>query len=453
MLFDIRTLVAIMAITTLASAVALFLFWRLVPEERGLRPATLGAASQSLATVLIVMRGQIADELSIFAANMLLMLSYALLYQAMRIFCGQQPQWRLPAALMLTLAPIFFFFPDLEHLGLRVIASAVGIGVLCFLISITLYRARQEHLPARRGVAIAFASAGVVSLIRIITTLNNPPENMVFFDKSDDSAIFIWGIILAFIYAFSIIVMTSERLRESLKQKLRDEQEAHQIADQALQEQRAFVTMLSHEFRTPLAIIRANTDAITLMSDHQNADVDAAVERIGRANLRLTTLVNGCLNNDRIQNLLSDNRATFRWVNLAHVLQEVADEYDVKLISRSDHPAMVFGDHHLLFILFSNLINNALKHARNRAGIEFSWRADKQKADIDVADDGTAIAAEYRERIFEKYFRINADKRTPGTGLGLYFVRTIAEQHNGQARLIGATDTRFRITLPLKETE
>jgi hypothetical protein len=231
MLFDIRTLVAIMAITTLASAVALFLFWRLVPEERGLRPATLGAASQSLATVLILMRGQIADELSIFAANMLLMLSYALLYQAMRIFCGQQPQWRLPAALMLTLAPIFFFFPDTEHLGLRVIASAVGIGVLCFLISITLYRARQEHLPARRGVAIAFASAGVVSLIRIITTLNNPPENMVFFDKSDDSAIFIWGIILAFIYAFSIIVMTSERLRESLKQKLRDEQEAHQIAD------------------------------------------------------------------------------------------------------------------------------------------------------------------------------------------------------------------------------
>src|SRR5690606_13863488 len=129
----------------------------------------------------------------------------------------------------------------------------------------------------------------VCSLIRIVVTLKYPPDDIHFLDKSDDSLIFIWGIILAFIYAFSIIMMTSERLRESLKQKLNDEQKAHQVAERALQEQRAFVTMLSHEFRTPLAIIRANTDAITLLSDHQNNDIDTSVERINRANLRLTT--------------------------------------------------------------------------------------------------------------------------------------------------------------------
>ncbi|PIQ38845.1 MAG: hypothetical protein COW58_15015, partial [Thalassolituus sp. CG17_big_fil_post_rev_8_21_14_2_50_53_8] len=341
--------------------------------------------------------------------------------------------------------------PGNEYLGMRVIASAIGIGSLCFLIALVLYRERQQQLPARRGVAIAFAGASVCSLIRIVVTLKYPPGDIHFLDKSDDSLIFIWGIILAFIYAFSIIMMTSERLRESLKQKLNDEQKAHQVAERALQEQRAFVTMLSHEFRTPLAIIRANTDAITLLSDHQNNDIDTSVERINRANLRLTTLVNGCLNNDRVQNLLTDSQETFSDVNLTGVLQEVADEYDVQLHGDNRSPIVVQGDRDLLFILFSNLINNAIKHSTDRRNIEFSWYLDAHAVHIDVTDDGPGIAAEAREKIFEKYFRINADKRTPGTGLGLYFVRVIAGQHHGKARLVDGDSTRFRISLPLKE--
>ncbi|MBU2040263.1 MAG: HAMP domain-containing histidine kinase [Gammaproteobacteria bacterium] len=451
MLFDIRTLVAVMAITTLVSAITLFLFWRLLPEERGLRPAVFGAACQSLATILILLRGQIADVLSIFVSNILLLLSYALLYQTMRIFCGKTTEWRLPATIIIALAPVFLFFPGNEYLGMRVIASAIGIGSLCFLIALVLYRERQQQLPARRGVAIAFAGASVCSLIRIVVTLKYPPGDIHFLDKSDDSLIFIWGIILAFIYAFSIIMMTSERLRESLKQKLNDEQKAHQVAERALQEQRAFVTMLSHEFRTPLAIIRANTDAITLLSDHQNNDIDTSVERINRANLRLTTLVNGCLNNDRVQNLLTDSQETFSDVNLTCVLQEVADEYDVQLHGDNRSSIVVQGDRDLLFILFSNLINNAIKHSTDRRNIEFSWYLDAHAVHIDVADDGPGIAAEAREKIFEKYFRINADKRTPGTGLGLYFVRVIAGQHHGKARLVDGDSTRFRISLPLKE--
>ncbi|MCD8522706.1 MAG: HAMP domain-containing histidine kinase [Saccharospirillaceae bacterium] len=452
MVFDIRTLVALMAITTLVCAVALFLFWRLLPEERGLRPAAFGAASQSLATCLMALRGQIDDVLSVFASNVLLILSYALLYQAMRIFCGQPPRWQLPGALILILAPVFLVFPGNEYLGLRIIASATGIGLLCFMISFTLYQARQQHLPARRGVAIAFAIAGLINSVRVAAIWRNPPVNTGFFDRSDDSIVFIWGIILTFIYAFSIIVMTSEQLRESLKQKLQDEQEAHKIADHALHEQRAFVTMLSHEFRTPLAIIRANTDAISLMPDHQIPEVNTAMERIGRANLRLTTLVNGCLNNDRIQNLMDNRKSFYAAVDLLSILQEVTDDYGIKSCRNNPNPVLVDGDRDLLFILFSNLINNAIKHASTRTGIELTWHTDAQNIHVEIADDGPGIPHEYHEKIFEKYFRINADKRTPGTGLGLYFVRSIAEQHKGKARLISGEKTRFSITLPLKET-
>ncbi len=451
MLFDIRTLIAVMAITTFVSTVTLFLFWRLLPEERGLRPAILGSACQLLGTILIFFRGQIADIFSIFTANVFLLLSYALLYQTMCIFCGRTTEWRLPAAIIISLTPFFLFFPGNEYLGLRIIANAAGIGSLCFLIAFVLYRERQQQLPARRGIAIAFVGASATSLMRIVVTLKSPPGNIDFLDKDDDFLIFIWGIILAFIYAFSIILMTSEKLRESLKQKLDDEKKAHQIANLALQEQRAFITMLSHEFRTPLAIIRANTDAITLLSNHQNNDIDNSVERINRANLRLTTLVNGCLNNDRVQNLLTDCQEIFDDVNLPGILQEVADEYDINLNGNSRQQVIVHGDRDLLFILFSNLINNAIKHSTDRRNIEFSWYSDAHSVHVDVADDGPGVASGYREKIFEKYFRINADKRTPGTGLGLYFVRVIAGQHHGKARLTDGDSTRFRISLPLKE--
>jgi len=104
------------------------------------------------------------------------------------------------------------------------------------------------------------------------------------------------------------------------------------------------------------------------------------------------------------------------------------------------------GDPSQLKTLIENLVGNAVKYARSR--IEIELRKKEHKIHLSVADDGPGIAKEYREKIFEQYFQIPGSQK--GTGIGLYSVLKVVENHRGSVTVDSLPDkgSCFRVVLP-----
>ena len=96
-----------------------------------------------------------------------------------------------------------------------------------------------------------------------------------------------------------------------------------------------------------------------------------------------------------------------------------------------------------------NLIQNALKYSPASSPVTVRLSADQRLARIDVADQGSGIAPENREKIFTRYYRATS-QQVAGSGLGLYIAREIARQHGGDVVLAasGANGSTFTLSLP-----
>jgi signal transduction histidine kinase len=439
---DLRTLALLLAVVTLVTAVILYLFYRLLPETPGLKQAAIGAGCQSLASLLMIVREFLPPVLAVPASNGLYFLSFAFFYQAARSLSNQASDWRWPGLIIILLLPPFVLFHGNEHLGLRIVLFSAGAAVLTLMTSWILLREIPANLPARRGAALAIGGIGLVSVYRLIVTLINPPGSSAFLDLKNDYLIFIWAIISAIVYAFAMVVMTSERLREALALQL-------QVADNALQEHKNFVTMLSHEFRTPLGIIKANVDAV-FSSPQQACDAftEDSLNRIGNATTRLSQLVDGCLNEEWISNAIETGELKLAEIDIRQLLRELCDEYRVNLDCNTSARTVIEGDRHLIPILFSSLIDNAKKYAATDEGVKVRCFAQNELVIVEVEDDGPGIPQQERERIFEKYYRSRTGNKRPGTGLGLFFVKRISEQHGGKIEVEQHQGALFRVILP-----
>jgi signal transduction histidine kinase len=113
-------------------------------------------------------------------------------------------------------------------------------------------------------------------------------------------------------------------------------------------------------------------------------------------------------------------------------------------------PLLYEGDHSQIKTLIENLVGNAVKYAGSRIQLEL-WKADN-KLHLSVTDDGPGIAKEYQEKIFEQYFQIPGSKQ--GTGIGLYSVLKVVENHRGNISVDSLPDkgSCFRVVLPFTES-
>ncbi|MBN9529357.1 MAG: PAS-domain containing protein [Alphaproteobacteria bacterium] len=220
---------------------------------------------------------------------------------------------------------------------------------------------------------------------------------------------------------------------------------------QVRREQRQMLAMLSHEFRSPLTVIEATTQLLSVAGVD---DLPRGLARIRRATQRLTSLIETCLADDRLDaGELRPKPAPF---DLSSVLADIAADAgqarggpDAVLLRAG--PAMTMtGDAALIRIAVMNLVDNALKYAGDHGPIEIAATPADGSVLISVADSGPGIAPDDLERIFDKYFRAAASGRIAGAGLGLHLTRRIVEGHGGRiAATSGPGGSRFTIALPL----
>ena len=220
----------------------------------------------------------------------------------------------------------------------------------------------------------------------------------------------------------------------------------------AVVQQRQFVEMASHEFRTPLAIIDAAAGAMELTT--ANAPVRASLGRIRKAVDRLTGLIENFLTEDRLNapspEQMKNTRFDMRTI-LHRLTPAFGPQGEQRLrIDMPQEAHEVAGDMLLVEVAVQNLVQNALKYSPSDRPVSVQLHADGNWVRLDVQDQGPGIAAGERASIFEKFQRGTTSSGTSGTGLGLYLVRGIARRHGGDVELYASSrdGSVFRLRIP-----
>lgn len=241
-----------------------------------------------------------------------------------------------------------------------------------------------------------------------------------------------------------------ERTRELAEAK-QDVERALASERRALLEQRQFMSMVSHEFRTPLAVIDSvatNLAEVPLAGDD---DLAHRGEQIHRAVKRLARLVENCLADERVDGQALALR--LQAVSPETLAREAADivqwspNHRLKMEFEA-LPNQFLCDPHLVRMALSNLIDNAVKYSPG-GEVAVRARGEPNRVRFSVSDQGPGIPADQRESIFERFVRGGNVRGKHGVGLGLNVVRKIAELHSGSIEIAdaGIPGTTFVLTL------
>lgn len=217
--------------------------------------------------------------------------------------------------------------------------------------------------------------------------------------------------------------------------------------------QRQFSGNAAHELRTPLAIMQTKLELFA--AEHKNLEGDTAELVRSQAEQldRLSRLVHTLL---EISNLSSAPRSDR--IELAPLVEEIitdltplASQNDITMEQDCDN-VVITGSDALIYRLVFNLIENAVKYNRRGGSVSVSVHKENSDVVVRVSDTGCGIPEEYRESIFQPFFRVDKSRsrQMGGVGLGLALVHEIAVLHGGSVRAEpgNKVGTVFIVTLP-----
>jgi PAS domain S-box-containing protein len=222
--------------------------------------------------------------------------------------------------------------------------------------------------------------------------------------------------------------------------------------------QREFVSMASHEFRTPLAIIDATAQRMKSRASKNQLTPEDALQRVGKirdAVRRMTRLMESTLTGARMQE--GKIEFSIEPCNIGNIIQEVCARQQefarshIITCELTDLPDIIQADLGSLDQIFTNLLSNAVKYAPNAPDIHVLVRSEGNHVTIQVRDHGIGIDAEDVSRIGERFFRANSATGMAGTGIGLNLVKTLVEMHGGTISIESQLDegSTFTIRLPV----
>ena len=195
-----------------------------------------------------------------------------------------------------------------------------------------------------------------------------------------------------------------------------------------------FIGNVSHELRTPISVIKANSETLlasNLIKDKNAIDFTKAIQSQSE---RMATIVNELLSISSMES--GDYPISLDKLNIKKIvdsalkeLEPMTKDKDIKLVNQLDRCPSVVGDESAMKIIISNYINNAIKHSPKKSSVIIDCeKIDKDFCRIQVRDSGSGIAKKYRERVFERFFRVDKgrSKKIGGTGLGLSISKNLA---------------------------
>ncbi|MCD8132531.1 MAG: HAMP domain-containing histidine kinase, partial [Clostridiales bacterium] len=219
--------------------------------------------------------------------------------------------------------------------------------------------------------------------------------------------------------------------------------------EESYQVQKQFISDAGHELKTPIAVIEASADLLS-----REIDENTWLSNIQYENDRMGALVTQMLDLARTENTTPPmERLDFSRMTEGEALpfESIAFEKGLLFTCRIAEEIHVQGNSVQLRQLIAILLDNALHHCAASGQIELSMHAERNAASLSVMNDGEEIPAEYRDKIFERFYRVDA-ARTGGEkryGLGLAIARAIVTAHHGTIRVLCHDEkVEFIVMLP-----
>ncbi|WP_043443332.1 sensor histidine kinase [Arthrobacter sp. L77] len=220
-----------------------------------------------------------------------------------------------------------------------------------------------------------------------------------------------------------------------------------------------FVANVSHELKTPVGAISLLAEAIDDAAEDEVA-VRRFAQRMHKESGRLSALVQDIIELSRLQG--TDVVRRGKPVDINSVVAEAVDRNklpaeskQIDIVVGGSVSAPVHGDRDLLMTAFRNLIDNAIRYSPEGTRVGVGLRSRDGLAQVSVTDQGVGITPEEQERVFERFYRIDAarSRQTGGTGLGLSIVKHVVSNHGGEVTVWSQPGQGSTFTVRLPEME
>ena len=247
------------------------------------------------------------------------------------------------------------------------------------------------------------------------------------------------------------LVSELEMAKENMRALFQKEKELNQLKTR-------FVSMASHEFRTPLSAIQLSASLIDKYTEKQDtANVEKHTSKIKNSINNLTTILNDFLSLERLE--AGKVEANPNWFNIISFAEEITEEMQM-MTKQNQHiiyehtgiTASVFLDPNLLRNCVINLISNAVKYSGADTLIQFNTRLVDGKLILEVKDNGIGIPETDQKSLFEPFFRAHNTGDIPGTGLGLNIVDRYVGLMGGTVNCISEQNIGTTFTLSFNQT-
>jgi signal transduction histidine kinase len=216
-----------------------------------------------------------------------------------------------------------------------------------------------------------------------------------------------------------------------------------------------FISVASHELRTPVTSLKAALQLLNQVKDNPSAGImPKLIDQANKSLNKLSNLIADLLNVSRLkQGRLFLNKTTFTLSELISDCGEhiqILGNHTLKIEGALD--LQVSADSDRIDQVITNLVNNAVKYAPESKQIKVHIEKQKEDVRVSVIDKGPGITSEKLPYLFESYYRVHTDNfQYSGLGLGLYISSEIIKKHSGQIgvdSVVGKGST-FWFTLPL----
>ena len=221
---------------------------------------------------------------------------------------------------------------------------------------------------------------------------------------------------------------------------------------------REFTANVSHELKTPLTSIAGYAELIE-NGMARPEDIKPFAHTIRKQALRLVSLAEDIIQLSQLEE--NDGEILFEEVNLTELAADCVQSLQINAQSRTvdlhlaapEAPIYIKGNKSLLEELLYNLCDNAIRYNKPQGSVTVTLRSEQGGTALQVADTGIGIPEKYRERIFERFFRVDKSrsKETGGTGLGLAIVKHIAQVHDAPVELDSVEGQGTTITVHFPE--
>lgn len=468
-MLDLKTLLIVSLAIASLQAITWAFVWRVWRHLYELKFLAAGFAAIAAGLLLMVVRGPTPAAWVVVLDNTVIKLGLVLLAEGLARFLGQPRYTWIGISLLIFQVVVWSaaMGVDPNDLATRIHSSTLFTVVIMSVMCLGLMRDRTQPVLLRWITIAILAEYMMASVLQSVFEYRLPVDFQSAMILADRNAWYLLqGTLFQIAFFACVLFMVSWRLsadlrarNASLLQEVQRRQRLEKRLNTSLETERAlrdeqtdFMRVVSHEFRTPLAIIRNAVDMIGLVGDQPPGAKQERITSIGEALDRLFLLIDRFMANDR------DSGFQPEPVSIGALTEDVRLHFNMiggseRLRFPAPPPATtLFADPDMLTTVLINLVDNALKYSPPEQPVDIDMQTEHGNLIIQVGDRGIGIPEAEHHKIGRRFFRASNTTAGTGTGLGLYSARKLLAYHEGTLRLLanegGGTVAIVRLPLP-----